>query len=506
MSEKFIDVLTSEEFSDKNLLLLDKFEEYAKQYGGDLSDDESFLIPTYPDFEDFDKEHDASIVNPIYLNDYDFYLTEDREKVANLLRKVFDKDTYDTIATCDPNCNNLRGNYLIGSKISCNKCGNYVTRKTLNEIIPEAWIRCPTGVDRFINPGIYRTFLRNFKTQTPVIEIFTYLLDDKYRREMKRERTNGALSIDKEIKSIGMGYGINEVYKHFEEFIGNLLNNNTKHLRCNISKNARLRAEYTEFYLKYKDVIFCKYIPCSNSLLSIIEKNGNYNYLNTKQLKVNEVYQSIADTKDAIYNEDGMPLILPEDIQENIDIVLRNIVLLSTLKSANLKDELFAKKGKIRRSVISGTIALSGRNIITSITGVHNQNKVVVPWIMAIPILELHILNHLYRNGYSPKKASELFHKTYYERTPIIDNFLYQHEKNHDILGQLGRHPSIQYLSARTFFIEINRDLEDESLRLPILTASPFCAKIIGPLDEKSLMRILFNCWNPLKLICLSII
>ena len=84
-------------------------------------------------------------------------------------------------------------------------------------------------------------------------------------------------------------------------------------------------------------------------------------------------------------------------------------------------------------------------------------------------MLDIHLKSFLYRRGHTPYKALQRIKQAAYHIDPLIDEFFRDMEENCKALIQSGRNPSIEYLSLRTFKFAVNRDLEDESIKLPIL-------------------------------------
>ena len=122
-----------------------------------------------------------------------------------------------------------------------------------------------------------------------------------------------------------------------------------------------------------------------------------------------------------------------------------------------------------------------------------------IPWNMALGILEIHITSHLYRQGMVPWAAMEYIDLSSTERLPIIERFFDRMEADRKAIIEAGRNPSIEYLSLRSFFMMVNRNLEDESIKLPITTVGAYNASDVihlRPIRRESSNVYPVNCWK----------
>lgn len=455
--------------SFQDLLPVLKFKEFQERLGEDTRDDEEYYSPLYPDFNNFNYVHDTSKIEPVYLNDFDFKLESDREALANLIRMDFNADTFETVAKCQcpSDQNPLIGNYLIGSGRKCPQCGSEVERILDIDLNTKVWLKRPTGVLSFINPAFYRTFLMPISTSSPKIEIISFIIDPVYRRQCGIKYPPKSKELKEELHKVMSRLNLNE-------FILNVDNILTHFLIGSGRTMTSLKNSVAEMILTgcsvYRDVMFCDYIPVPNKITTIIEKYGNQKRVTSNQLRKDSTYMNIADTRSTTEEYTATE----HDIEESLRRVGRGIIKLAQQGAEELKANSFPKKGANRKLIASGSLPMTGRSIITSVTGIHNPGQAHIPWIMGIVQLEKQIISHLYRRGYSPSKASALILEGYHHRVPVIDEFFRYYEERDEIVGKLGRMPSIQYLSRRSFFLRIKRDLDDQSIGLPILACSAY--------------------------------
>lgn len=467
--DKMIQLLTGEKYD--SLTPLQYFEHYAKLHGGNLKDNPRYYRPIYPGFDDFNYRHDTSNIHPIYLNDFDYNLEEDRKRLSELIRMDFDSETFDTIAKCQ--CGALRGNYFVGSNRTCRSCGSKVERLVDANLETKVWLRLPEGVVAFINPGFYKTFFDSIGTQSPKINIVEAIISPTYRRNEGIAKKENGKRLFHELAKIGIELNYNSFITNCDRFMEHFLVGDGRKLT-----NLSIAASEGMFklYHKFKDIIFPSYLPVPNRFSTIIERSGSEKFAFSNQLKVSNVYQSIADTKD---NSD-VYRVTQEDVESNVNIVAKSIIKLAKFNSDNLKELVFQKPSLIRKHVIAGSLPFSGRSIITSICGVHDAGVARIPRIMMIAMLKKFVLSFLYRQGLTPLKAQSLIARAAHTEVPLIHNWIREKQRNKEIVGMLGRNPTIQYLSARCFFLEMNEDFDDESINLPILSVGPMNADFDG--------------------------
>lgn len=451
---------------------LDPLQYFDKFYKPQLMfSDKEYTEPLYLDFEDYNYLHDTSVLNHIYLNDFDFNLEEDRERIKELTRMEFEGNTFDTVAKCRCIDNPLRGNYLLNSNRVCGKCGSKVELFLDKGQDSNLWIRTPEGVNKFVSISFYNTFFTSITMGTPTLILPQYFLDSKYRRDFHK-RSNQTTQT---------------VLRMLEELKINKVDLNTFVERCDdimfwILKGDGLRYfkrkgeadAYYDFYIKNKHVAFSDYIKVPKSYATVLEqpvKGEIYSY--KYQPETAKLYFAMADT----YKSSLAYKLNSKELDKNVDIVGKSLVALSIqYRKENNRQTLFSKKALNRKHVCSGAFPFTGRSVISSITGINNTDELVIPWKMALVKYEIHLHSYLYRQGLTPNQVRERIVKAAYWVDPIIDAFFKDMEDNRKSIIQGGRNPSIEYLSLRSFWPIVNRDLEDESIKLPILSVGPYNA------------------------------
>lgn len=438
------------------------FRDYAQRFGGDLTDDEQYSRPLYPDFFDVNYAHDTSRLQHIYLNDFDSNLEEDRERIKELTRMEFTGNTFDTVAKCSESCGQLRGNYLLGSDRTCDHCGNKVEKFLNRGEDAILWLKKPEGVKSFINIGFYITFFSNLVIGSPQICVPRYFLDSSYRKVINRQRTTATVTLRQMLDELAIeSPDINSFYDNADNIVYWILaGNGRRHF-----KKSQEAPEYLAMYNKYKSIAFCDYVQIPNRYSTILEKSGKDIYSYPHQPATAQLYFAMA----GVFKSSPVKELSENDLKKNADIIGKNLVKLAEqYRKVNNPIAMFQKPALNRKHVCSGAVPFTARSVITSQTGIINTDVLIVPWKICLNVLEHHIRGHLYRNGFTPYAASVLINRAAYEVDPIIDAYFKDMEDGHKCLVQSGRNPSIEYLSLRTFYLKVNRDLNDESIKIPI--------------------------------------
>lgn len=457
-------------FSEEALNPMKHFLGYAAKLTTPLTDDPRFSEPLYPTFSDYDYLHDVSRLKHVYLNDFDFNLEEDREALIRITRMEFEGNSFDTIARCQ--CGNpaMRGNYLLGSDRLCPICGSKSEIFLDQGEDTRIWLRCPEGVKKFVNPGFFTTFFNSndiaIGNPSPKISIARFFMDSSYRTAQKKNRNGSNIAIAQMLADLGITeINLNTFYDNCDQIMEYLLIGPGN--RWIKAKNDGERI--LEFYRKNKHIAFCDYIKVPSRYCMVLEKTGKEILSYQHHPETAKLYHAIADTMKST----SCYQMTAEDINKNIEIVGKNLVALpDQYRLVNNPKAIFNKQGINRKHVCAGPVPLTGRSVVTSHTGIIHGDELIFPWKMMVSILDVPITSYLYRIGFTPVTARMLLMRAAYEVVPEIDAFFADAELHRKLVMQIGRNPSIEYLSRRGMFPRVNRDLTDESIKVPITAVS----------------------------------
>lgn len=474
-------------YNERSLNPIPWYEGYASRLTTSLTDDPRFSEPLYPDFEDYDYSHAVSNLEHVYLNDFDFNLEEDREELSRITRMEFEGNSFDTVARC--RCGNpaMRGNYLINSGRTCPICGSKAETFLNQGEDSRIWLRCPEGVKKFVNIGFFVTFFNNMivGAPSPKIGLVRYFMDPVYRAAQRKNRNGSNIAINQLLTHLGItDVNLNTFYDNCDQIMEYLLVG--PGVRWNKYKKEGEAA--LDFYRRHKSIAFCDYIKVPNRYCMILEKSGKGVLTYQHHPETAKLYHAIADTMKSTNSYK----LTEKDLQRNIDIVGKSLVALADqYRTTNNPKALFNKQGINRKHVCAGPVPCTGRSVITSKTGIIDANDILMPWKMCVPILGDEIKSYLYRRGFTPVKAAQLIVRAHNEVVPEVDEFFRDVEENRKCVVQAGRNPSIEYLSRRSFFLRVNRDLEDESIKISILSIGPYGADFDG--DQMYVLFLMDN-------------
>ncbi|QDH47039.1 putative RNA polymerase beta prime subunit [Aeromonas phage LAh10] len=437
-------------------------------------DDERFYTAIYPHFENYDQRHDNCTTLPIYLNDHDFRIEEDRERIVQALRTEYEGNTFDTVAVCSPSCGKYRGNMYLNSGIVCDVCGETPSRPLSEQIETKVWLRTPPRVSGFLSPAIYEVFLSKLKTKTPKINFVQYWMDEGYRRDKRFRDPVGetpAYKMAQKLNAFSSAIGIDFGYNNFIDNIDTIINAAvTQDFMGILDLNEVQRDHCTRFWAKYKGFAVSNFLPLPNKIATVIESDQRDRYVNKEKTDLEKIFFTIAD----MYHE------MDHRSVQNEVLFGKNYFEMQAVMLKVMKEILFKKKGMFRYHAGAGKLPFTGRSIITGESGVCRSDTVVVPWLYGITCLNHHLTNWLYRRGYTPKAVKRIIRESANFRHPVIEEFFDWVENNRYAVATVGRNPSIQFLSSRTFFIKFNRDIEDKSIRIPITCVKEFGADFDG--------------------------
>ena len=460
-----------EKFSEHSMIPSMLFDKMLQDTGiRPQPDDQSFYSALYPDFADYDLKHNTSVTPPIYLNDFDFNIEEDRLAVVELLRTEYEGNNFDTVAAC--RCKKYRSNSYLGSTFICDNCGEPVVKPLTNKIETKVWLKRPARVSGFLSPAMYAVFFSKLNTKSPKVNIVDYWINADIRKEKRfKDENNNAFKIAQKLEAFRAALGIEFGYNSFVDNIDLIIRGAIEH---DVGKIVDLtesdRTNFSLFWEKYRKKAVFNFLPLPNKITTVVESDQRDRYVNKEQTDLDKIYFTLADT----YPEDDIR------VDENEVLMGKNMKALVDALAEVQKNILFGKKGMIRYHAGAGKLPLTGRSIITGESGVCRSDTVVLPWLYGITCLDKHLTSWLYRKGLTPLKIKEVIRTAAYSRHPLVEEFFNWIETNKYAMITAGRNPSIQYLSARGFFCTFNRDLDDKSIRIPITTVKEFGADFDG--------------------------
>lgn len=427
-------------------------------------------------------DHDKAFLQlsyrPVLINDYDLSIEVERAKLNAQMRVSYDTDMFSVKPRC--NCGKLEGGEKVGRV--CGSCGHPVTVVTEEAIESHLWFQTPLGVAGFINPQIWTLLFEPF-----VVKGFNPL---EYFADRQYTPTKGSGDYrNKEIyllcKSMGFQRGINSLIENFDKIMQTLLTSS-------VVRGSNLSAEairnYGELYNTYRDVIFCKYLQLPSKLVFIVESNATGRYAEPGMKMAQDAALTICDARKELIDR--------HDLKFNENIAIKVVRQLSDFYRAHDKDIFAGKPGLLRKNIGGSRMPFTARCVITSKTGNHDMDEVDIPRCIAIPLLRFHIANKLKQRGYSPVQILNRINASVKRQDPVIDSVLDELELDMNVVGStvrlmkifLLRNPTLRWLSNRRFWVRINRNPEEITIKISTLSINPSNADYDG--DELNLLMV----------------
>lgn len=414
---------------------------------------------------------------PIIANDYDLSIEADRQALNNHLRVSYDTDMFSVKPKCG--CGHLQGGDKVGRV--CTKCGTKVTTVTEEDIESQLWLRVPNNVTAFINPQLWLLFFEPF-----VIKGFNPL--EWFADRSYTPAKGGADYKNKDIYNVcermKIERGLNSLIANFDLIVTTLLNSQVVREQSTSQDVLRQR---NELYQKYRHSFFCQHLPMPSKLMFVVEANATGRYAAPEMKLALDAALTVCSAKQDVSTQ--------RDVRFNESIAIKVVRQISKFYATHDSDNFAGKLGLLRKNIAGAKHPWTGRCVITSHTGDHDMDEVILPRCLAIPMLKYHIINKLRRRNYTPTQCLKLIQAGIKQTIPVMDEVLDEllaESPTASIRVYVQRNPTLRWLSNRRFHCRtINRDPNDISIRISTLSIKSSNADFDG--DELNVMLQLDN-------------
>lgn len=431
----------------------------------------------YLRLENFDKNFSELVEPPIYINDLANTTEEDRENIRELFMTRYTGDMISLLPRCKCGATKMEAS----NKKICPVCEGMVTSTIEDDIQSALWFRQPKGVERLLNPMVWRWL--EARTICSGFSIMQWLTDRTYKPDVKSP--DAVLKLFQE-KGIERGY--NNFVQSFNKVLEVIFE----------SKQFRVKGEPDYLFIAlsmYPESVFSNALPLPNKTVFIVEKTNTVTYLDDV-------------TRDAL---DLIPLMISidRDYHDQVSIVKENrtakvLTKLATFYKNYFKFNLSGKPGQIRTHMYASRTIFSFRAVISSITGVHQHDDIIVPWGVGLTAFRPHLVNKLMAYGMDLNSSVGLLMAHIGKYHPLLDTFLkqiVQESKYGKIICILQRNPSLLKGSAQRVGISgFHTDPGNHTIAMPIGLCVAFNADFDG--DELNVSLALDNkladLWYPL--------
>ena len=358
----------------------------------------------YPEIENYELVLANLDFDPIYLDDFDAHMEEQREMMNTLLYTRYGQnDILTNVPSCA--CKELHKQDDLG--LRCTVCGTLCSPTYSRKIEPTLWSRVPDGITSFVNPLIWQMMKTLFRSRSN--NILLWLTDPYYKPpspdDPKIRRLEAMLE---EIPNFRRG--LNYFVEKYDEIIDQLLE------RKILGQRYIEQTEFLAFSRENKDCFFTTVLPVINRYSFIVEQSGTANFTDTKALSGVDVFLTINNLH---HSRQRLSIARKESA------VVNCLNELANHNEKYLVDKIFPKPGQIRKHLVGSRAHFTARAVITSLHDQHHYWEIHVPWGIAVEFLKEHIRSKLIHNyNMSPNDVVDLIatHVTKYH--PLLDKVL----------------------------------------------------------------------------------
>ncbi len=399
---------------------------------------EPAVVIALDNLNDYFKE-DSSERQVFIANDYQVDTEDKREELVSRLTKTYSKDYLD-----EP----ING-----------------ANSLFEKVVPSMWIR-PIGDGKFIQPKVF-TMLSKALTRDRV-NIIQHAMDPSYR--IPHNLTPKGLV--KTYLDAGFPRGMKSFYENFDALMDLLIMNQYRRREARreaLGGSRRVGKRNTLDYIamvieKYRDDIFCDYLPVPSNQLFIMEKRGKN--------KVSEV-PLMQYAFDAVHTVTSLSSrirgVTPREA-DRLDYKVND--LMAEFHEKYSQNYLTSKPGVFRKNSYGTSSSFNARAVIVSRQGVQAYDEIILPYSLGFKILEQHIAKiYIDEKTHSPIDIFEM-------RAEYARQF---NKEVHDVIMRLIqdfwggrgwpsnflRHPYLSKLSSQFMYIPgVGTDPLDNTIQM----------------------------------------
>lgn len=424
---------------------------------------------------DHDEVFNSLPYEPLMVSSLD---TTTPEKLVEFKRHIYshysNSDTIEESASCD--CKKITAVQKIGT--FCPDCHTMVVSSNDRPIVPSMWLETPEGVTSLISPHLW--IILDTNTTSKEFNFIRYLTDTKYKFTYERLSSKETKRKVDRLLERNFERGLNAFIRDFDDIIDFFLKANI------IDKN---KAELSAFIKANRHCFFPRHLPIPSKVCMVVESTTSGTYIDKPILLAVDAALSMASIHSTRFK------LKPIDVQ---NITAQAIATLSQFHQIYDKERLARKPGLIRRHVLSGSLYFTGRNVITSISRPHDYSQIELPWGMSVQLFKYHIMNALYKRGYTPNEAISTVYKNVLNDTPnpllveIFDELIANANGGRGPAVILNRNPTLQRGSTQMLYVgKIKTNTKDNTIGMSVLVLKAPNADFDG--DQLNLTLLLDN-------------
>lgn len=382
-------------------------------------------------------------------------LTKDQMTQHKLLFFQDGSKDLTNISSCD--CGHVTGNYMTGCK--CPICHTVCKTNFAEELKFRAWLEIPDFLPPVLHPSVYLVldnWLGSFsKAAGRVMQVLL----------------NPDLPLPEEYQGT-LGQGFWFFYRNFDNIINFFA---TQYKKLNTPESRKKTANVLKFINLYRDRLFLRHIPALNASLHLSTQSGSITYSDNVvkyiiQAKI-ELLQLIYVHYNATSADNYVDRRMLAMYQAFLDY-----------STAILNEKLLKKPGFIRKHLLGARLYCTARAVIIPLFDVHDYDEIHIPWLMAVQVLKLEIINVLMnRKGKTEREALAIHRRALAQFDPEV------YEIMNTLLGEcgcgdkkfkglpvlMGRNPSLRLGAIFLLFAtKIKPEFEDATVGISSLVSS----------------------------------
>lgn len=419
----------------------------------------------YQSLVNFSRVFDTLSQEPVIVNDLPAFTEANLDMIHKTIYVRHTPDMLSNVPSCV--CGKSKGEYRINT--TCPYCHTEVRQIVAEQLETITWIRAPHGVNGLFNPIVWTMLSERFSIGS--FNLIQYLTDPLYR--IPENQAGKFLPITDQLPfERSLNYFI-ENWKDIKEFLFSL----------NIFK-SRVKGRVTTDFLRKMldenpDCLFSKHLPIPHRSLLVVEDGTSGGvYLDEFTPKAINAVLTLAGIDTPSCKGDLADPTQPTSLRLRESRAVRAVARLAEYYYYVCSKRLAKKEGIFRKHVFATRSHFSFRAVVASITEPHHHEQIYIPWGVATSVFQVHLINKLYRLGFTPNEAQDFLHRHATMYHPLLDylfkELIAEAPDERGIAATLNRPPSLKRGSIQAVFVaRVKRPDEGQTVSMSILIVRP---------------------------------
>ena len=403
----------------------------------------------------------------LIINDFNGITESEKSVMISRIIAKHESNVMDSIPRC--NCGAMSGAEKKGE--TCPKCFGTVSLHLEEDIKPVIWMRSPEGVEKIMNVIAWHMMETTFELDKR-FSFLQWITNTKIPSKPPIYRA-GSRIIDPCADFLAAGFrrGYNNFVQNFDAINDWLLE---YFYKLKDGRNAEKLREFAEMIQRNRNKLFSTHYPFPNRIMFILENVGMGQFADT-------ITAPSLNSMLLLMSIDTNPDMRQSDKENKL---ARAIAGQASFTENHTRANMAGKTGFFRTRLYASRVNFSFRGIISSITGVHDYEDIVLPWIHCIGIFEIDLISKLRFKGHTSVQAMNRVTDAVTRYDPLIAQCL------DELIAEAGpngvaitwcRNPSLMIGSLQCYNLKsYKKDISDQSPAFSILCVSEFNADFDG--------------------------